>query len=61
MQEHKERECGNQVVPEVDDKCIAFASKGEAQQSYMPWVSSKDRTCSWLWEYLFGDLMAGFR
>ena len=53
LQEHKELECGNQVVPEVDDKCIAFASKGEAQQSYMPafsyqdeWVSSKDRTCS---------------
>ena len=42
------RVCGNQVVPEVDDKYIAFASKGKAQHSYIrassyhdKWVSSK--------------------
>ena len=41
------------VVPEVDDKYIAFASKDKAQDSYIPassyqeeWVSSEDSTCS---------------
>ena len=45
------RVCGNQVVPEVDDKYIAYQSKGKAQHSYIRassyrdvWVSSKAGT-----------------
>ena len=36
------RVCGNQVVPEVDDKYIAFASKGKAQHSYIRASSYQD-------------------
>ena len=52
LQEDKELDEGHGLV-EVDDKYIAFASKGKAQDSYIPassyqeeWVSSEDSTCS---------------